>query len=119
MNSNVGPRKMQTPRLVKLSCISGVGSLAAIGVALILFELFPAAPGHRSAAFSEVGGVLLLLSTLSFVLAPVALVTGIKALRRLPLEADRRHKIAAWVGVTTGGLYSAVLLMPLLVFAWK
>jgi hypothetical protein len=110
---------MQTPRLAILSCVSGLTSVAAFGAGLVLLQIFPPTAGHKSAAFSEAGGLLLLISTISFVLAPVALVTGIKALRRFTAEATKGQRIAAWVGLVAGGTYAAVLVLPFLVLLWR
>ena len=105
-------------RLAASSCIFGIASLAGFGLATLLFQRYPAAAGHRSAFTSEAGVVLLLLSLLSFVLAPLAVATGGIALRRLPREA-KAHRIAAWLGIATGLLYGAVLLVPIVAVALR
>ena len=112
---------MQAGRLAQISCVCGLASTASF-VGLVLFELFPSAPGHMSALFSAVEGLLFLMINVSYVLAPVALVTGIKALRRVTLDSPKKERVAAWVGVTTGGLYTAMMVLLLFVLApmlWK
>jgi hypothetical protein len=113
---------MQATRLAQISFATGAASICFFAVFSVLLAIYPPAAGHKSALFSEVGGVLLLLSAVSGVLAPVALVTGIKALRRFLIGAARKDKLMAWVGVGTGGAYTAMMVLPfllLLVSRWK
>jgi hypothetical protein len=83
-----------------------------------LLRFYPPAAGHRSAFFSEAGIVLFVLSVVSFVLAPTALITGVKALRRLPVEVGKSGRFKAWVGVIAGGLYSSILVIPFVLVTW-
>jgi hypothetical protein len=99
-------------RLAKVSCVTGFICLGAFGIALALFQLFPAGPGHQSAAYSAAGPILLLLSFVSFLFAPVALVTGILALLALPSSAVAHDIVAALLGVCAGGVYVAILIWP-------
>ena len=84
-----------------------------------MLRLYPPASGHRSAFFSEAGIVLFVLSVVSFALAPTALITGVKALRRLPIEVGKSGKFKAWVGVIAGGLYSTILVIPFVLVTWS
>jgi hypothetical protein len=103
---------MTADRLSRLSLKCGLGGVGLFAVALVLLEAFPPAPGHLSGFTSKVGPLLLIMSMFAFLLAPIALVTGVKALRRFPAEAPRSQKLKAWVGVATGGFYSAILAVP-------
>lgn len=107
---------MQANRLAQVSCSSGMVGIGVFVLATVLLQLFPPAPGHKSAAYSEVGTLLLLLSTVSGILGVVALITGVKALRRFDAITPRSQKTAAWVGVATGGAYIAMMVLP--VFAY-
>lgn len=109
---------MTADRLSRMSFGSGLGIVACFALALVLMAIYPPAPGHRSAMFSEAGILLFLLSAISFVLAPTALVTGVKALRRFPAEAGKLGKIKAWIGVIVGGFYSTIMAIPFVVLPW-
>lgn len=107
---------MHASRLAKVSCYSGLVSIAVFVLATLLLQIFPPAPGYKSAAYSEVGGLLLLLSTVSGLLGVVALVAGVKALRRFQATTPKSQKTAAWVGVATGGAYVAMMVLPVMVW---
>jgi hypothetical protein len=104
---------MTASRLSQISWVCGLGTVASFVVGILLLRSYPPAAGHRSAFFSEAGIVLFVLSVVGSVLAPTALIAGVKALRRLPVEVGKRGKFKAWVGVVAGGLYSSILVIPL------
>jgi hypothetical protein len=109
---------MKPEKLAYLSCIAGVGSLAIFVVALLVQQLFPPAVGRHSALSSAAGPYLLILSTGSLITSLVALIQGSKAIRQLPIEALKRVKIAAWVGMICGGAYAAVaIVLPIFLIA--
>lgn len=113
--SSWGSSVMTANRLSQISWACGLGTVAFFVVGILLLKIYPPAAGHRSAFFSEAGIVLFVLSFVSSVLAPTALITGAKALRRFPVDMGKSGKCKAWVGVIAGGLYSSILVIPLLV----
>ena len=109
---------MTASRLSQISWVCGLGTVVCFVVGIVLLTFYPPAAGHRSAFFSGAGIVLFVLSVVSFVLAPTALIAGVKALRRLPVEVGKSGKFKAWVGVIAGGLYSAILVIPFVLVPW-
>ena len=109
---------MTADRLSRISWACGLSCVACFVLALVLLAIFPPAAGHKSAFFSEVGIFLLLLSLISGVLAPTALITGIKALKRFPAEVGKRVKLKTWVGVVVGGFYSSLMVLPIVLLPW-
>lgn len=109
---------MNADRQAYISCLSGLGGLAAFAVALRVHQRLPSASGRNSALTSEAGPFLYLLSTASVVAAVVAVAYGVRALKQLDAAAPRQVKLAAWVGTLAGGAYAGIALaLPLVAVA--
>jgi hypothetical protein len=91
---------------------TGVCAVLAIVVGTALLDAYPPAPGHKSAFFSEAFPILALLSIGSWVLAPIALLHGVRALRSVRLhQKEEAGRSLAWLGAVLGGLTSALYLL--------
>jgi hypothetical protein len=109
---------MHADRLAGISAVAGSATWGLFVLANMLLAANPPAAGHQSAFYSAAGVILFAMSGVGFVLGPTALITGVKALRRVGADAPRAVTIAAWVGVATGGAYTLVLCVPLIVIPW-
>lgn len=95
---------------------SATGACAVLAIVLgtALLDAYSPAPGHKSAYFSEAFPILALLSLGSWVLAPTALLHGVRALRSVKMRQKKEAgRSLAWIGAVTGGLISALYLLML------
>lgn len=97
-----------------IGCATGACAVLAMVLGTVLLEVYPPAPGRKSAYFSEAFPILALLSIGSWVLAPIALLHGVRALRSVKMrQKEEAGRSLAWVGAVLGGSLSALYLLLL------
>jgi len=95
-----------------ISGATGACAVLAIVLGVFLLHAYPPAPGHSSAAFSLAFHVIVLLNLGSFILGPIALFQGVRALRSIKMcEGEETGRSLAWIGAALGGLTSALWLL--------
>ncbi len=106
---------VKTNRLAIISIASGVMALLGQGLILVLGVIFPPPPGHFSPLLGR-AGLIILLSALATVLSlPIALVTGILALRQInKKQRIEKGKGLAWAGIALGGGLSSLYVLDLI-----
>lgn len=105
---------MATSRLSRISGYSTATIIICLIIAVAIdYHLESPALDHYSPLYTVEVLFTYFLSLLMFVLVPVALVTGIKALRRFKQgPVSKVERIIAWCGVFTGG----IIILSLVVF---
>lgn len=99
-----------------IGCATGACAVLAIVLGTALLHAYPPAPGHKSAYFSEAFPVLAVLSTGSWILAPTALIHGLRALRSVRMRQEvEAGRSLAWIGAVLGGLVSALYLLAIVI----
>jgi hypothetical protein len=102
-------RSVKINRLAMVSFISGIIVIAILGFGMV-WQLFPASPTYAN----TIRTFLDLSVSVQFLFAPVALVTGILALREIKKKSEtEKGKILAWIGILLGAGY---ILFGLLIF---
>lgn len=97
-------------RLAMVSFISGIIVITLLGFGMY-WQLLPASPEYAN----SIRTILDLSVSVQYLCAPVALVTGILALREIKKKVGtEKGKILAWIGIVLGTGY---ILFGLVVFA--
>jgi len=88
---------------------------------IILASAYPPAAGHRSPLTGPGGPAIFIMATVSLILGPAALLTGLVSLRRIRRlqTADAKSKPLAWIAVALGGICTILYwIAPIAALAW-
>jgi hypothetical protein len=114
-----GPVKKS--ELAITSFVLAVLAVLSFALVIILANTFPPAVGHRSPLTGPAGPAIFIIASISLILGPAALLTGIVSLRRIPKLRDPRanSKALAWTAVVLGGLSSMICwIAPMVALGW-
>jgi hypothetical protein len=102
-------KSAKTNRMAMISFVSGFIVIALLGFG-VYWQSFPASPTYAN----TIRTILDLSVSVQYFCAPVALLTGILALKQIQRkDGAEKGKILAWVGIVPGAGY---ILFGLLVF---
>lgn len=107
---------MKIRRLAIISFWSGVIPLLLFGSIPLVLHLFPLPFGAKSLFHSAAWPWFFLSSCTPHILGPLALISGVKALRRPDQQGDRKAWFLAWIGTILGGLWTCFVVVIWLVF---
>jgi hypothetical protein len=107
---------MKNHKAPHVSFITGFIAILALGTAIILPFFYPIPTGHLSLLYSRAGPILFVLVMSSFYLGPVALYSGILALRQISKGVlSRGKKRIALIGTIMGAIVTSFYLFG---FVW-
>jgi hypothetical protein len=113
-----GPVKQS--ELAITSFVLAVLAVLSFVLVIILASAFPPAAGHRSPLTGPAGPTIFIIASLSLILGPAALLTGIVSLRRVRrLKAGAKGQTLAWMAVVLGGICSIIYwIVPIVAVVW-
>ncbi len=104
---------MKVNRMAIISFVSGLIVIALLGFGMY-WQSFPASPTYAN----TIRVILDLSVSVQYLCAPVALLTGILALRQIQRKNwAEKGKIFAWVGIVSGADYTFFGLLVFIIFS--
>ena len=104
-------------RLSIISIVCAAVILLIYLLIIVLIWLFPVPPPHISPFYSAAGPLYVLMALALFFLSPVALITGIIALKRVKKGmGSLREKILALISLIIGGIQTALFVAINIIF---
>jgi len=100
-------------RMAMISFVSGLIVLALLGFGMY-WQSFPASPTYAN----TIRAILDLSAYVQYLCAPVALLTGILALKQIQRkDGAEKGKVFAWIGIVLGAVYILFRLLVFIIFS--
>jgi len=100
-------------RMAMISFVSGFIVIALLGFGMY-WQSFPASPTYAN----TIRAILDLSAYVQYLCAPVALLTGILALKQIQRkDGAEKGKVFAWIGIVLGAVYILFRLLVFIIFS--